>query len=207
MSEFDEKFCVRSRRGCAPGQCSGGYDNQSIREHLQVVPGPGGVEGRSVPNGARSCEHGGRDSDRNSELDGEDQHSDGEGRSRQQRSRFWDEAQAIHPPTSIVKAQKAWYVYLLTTGSRTYVGASVDPARRLRQHNREIKGGARATASEAPNWCIAATVHVGAKIKALSLEWHAKRAKGLKKRLELMQRLCAEGDYAMDRARLAIAAI
>jgi structure-specific endonuclease subunit SLX1 len=38
------------------------------------------------------------------------------------------------------------YVYLLvsTTGA-TYVGATVDLNRRLRQHNQEIKGGAHAT--------------------------------------------------------------
>jgi structure-specific endonuclease subunit SLX1 len=40
------------------------------------------------------------------------------------------------------------YVYLLiTTPSRdaTYVGATIDLERRLRQHNKEIKGGAHAT--------------------------------------------------------------
>jgi len=38
------------------------------------------------------------------------------------------------------------YVYLLeSTNGSTYVGATVDIDRRLRQHNKEIKGGATAT--------------------------------------------------------------
>ncbi len=38
------------------------------------------------------------------------------------------------------------YCYLLATESeKTYVGATVDIDRRLRQHNKEISGGARAT--------------------------------------------------------------
>ena len=38
------------------------------------------------------------------------------------------------------------YVYLLvSTNGNTYVGATVDLTRRLRQHNKEIKGGAHAT--------------------------------------------------------------
>jgi len=37
------------------------------------------------------------------------------------------------------------YVYLLYSDNSTYVGATVDLERRLRQHNKEIKGGAKAT--------------------------------------------------------------
>ena len=48
-------------------------------------------------------------------------------------------------------AAKLWCCYLLTPrhppkkGRVTYVGFTVDPARRLRQHNGEIKGGAMRT--------------------------------------------------------------
>lgn len=39
-----------------------------------------------------------------------------------------------------------FFVYLLeSTGNSTYIGATVDLDRRLRQHNKEIKGGAHAT--------------------------------------------------------------
>ena len=42
------------------------------------------------------------------------------------------------------------YVYLLLSSddSNTYIGATVDLERRLRQHNKEIKGGARATGAK-----------------------------------------------------------
>jgi structure-specific endonuclease subunit SLX1 len=42
-----------------------------------------------------------------------------------------------------------FYVYLLlsTNNRNTYVGATTDVNRRLRQHNSELKGGARATTS------------------------------------------------------------
>jgi len=41
------------------------------------------------------------------------------------------------------------YVYLLMSSSgSTYVGATVDLDRRLRQHNKEIKGGAHATGAK-----------------------------------------------------------
>lgn len=43
-------------------------------------------------------------------------------------------------------SNKEFFVYLLvSTKNATYVGATVDVERRLRQHNKEIKGGATAT--------------------------------------------------------------
>lgn len=39
-----------------------------------------------------------------------------------------------------------YHVYLLQSEKKTYIGMTDDPIRRLRQHNREICGGARATA-------------------------------------------------------------
>jgi predicted GIY-YIG superfamily endonuclease len=43
----------------------------------------------------------------------------------------------------------SYYVYLLlSSDNSTYVGATVDLERRLRQHNKEIKGGAYATSSK-----------------------------------------------------------
>ena len=54
------------------------------------------------------------------------------------------------------------YVYLLiSTNGNTYVGATVDLDRRLRQHNKEIKGGAHATGikvAQGESWTRAAHV-------------------------------------------------
>ena len=47
---------------------------------------------------------------------------------------------------------KPSYVYLLlSTNGNTYVGATMDLTRRLRQHNKEIKGGAYATGMKVDN--------------------------------------------------------
>ena len=47
-----------------------------------------------------------------------------------------------------------WSVYLLYNSGtgRTYIGATTDPARRLRQHRGELKGGAKATGKCWEDW-------------------------------------------------------
>ena len=56
----------------------------------------------------------------------------------------------------------SFFVYLLvSTKGNTYVGATVDLIRRLRQHNKEIKGGAHATGvkvAQGETWVRAAHV-------------------------------------------------
>jgi structure-specific endonuclease subunit SLX1 len=72
------------------------------------------------------------------------------------------------------------YVYLLvSTNGNTYVGATVDLNRRLRQHNKEIKGGAHATSikvEQGESWIRAAYVSGFPNWQsALQFEWRWKQ--------------------------------
>jgi len=71
------------------------------------------------------------------------------------------------------------FVYLLvSTNQNTYVGATIDLERRLRQHNKEIKGGAHATGikvAQGEIWTRAAHVSGFPDWKsALQFEWRWK---------------------------------
>uniref|UniRef100_A0A6C0ITX0 GIY-YIG domain-containing protein n=1 Tax=viral metagenome TaxID=1070528 RepID=A0A6C0ITX0_9ZZZZ len=75
---------------------------------------------------------------------------------------------------------KQFFVYLLqSTSGNTYVGATVDLNRRLRQHNKEIKGGAHATSikvQQGETWTR--VVHVAGFPdwpSALQFEWRWKQ--------------------------------
>jgi len=99
------------------------------------------------------------------------------------------------------------YVYLLvSTSGNTYVGATVDLNRRLRQHNKEIKGGAHATGvkvAQGESWTRA--LHVSGFPDwqaALQFEWrfkHLSRKYPLKMN-PLERRICALKDLlALER--------
>ena len=70
---------------------------------------------------------------------------------------------------------------------RTYIGSTNDFRRRIRQHNGEITGGAKATRGKGP-WSPVCIVKVTDETKTidhvfnLSLEWHMKHPMGYKVR-------------------------
>jgi predicted GIY-YIG superfamily endonuclease len=62
------------------------------------------------------------------------------------------ENMVIEPSEEAVKGSKWFCDLLVSEDGATYVGATVDPDRRLRQHNGLIKGGAKATARKPGAW-------------------------------------------------------
>ena len=81
----------------------------------------------------------------------------------------------------------AWFAYVLVSERtrRTYVGATTDVSRRARQHNGELRGGARATRAHRP-WTIARVLGPFAgRGDAVRAELAIKKARGLR-RLEVV---------------------
>lgn len=77
-----------------------------------------------------------------------------------------------------------WYCYILRNKleqfkHNTYNGSTNHPMRRLRQHNEEIKGGAKATHGKGGAWEICAMLSgFPDHINALSCEWRMKCPSG-----------------------------
>lgn len=95
-------------------------------------------------------------------------------------------------------------VYILTHSEhqKTYCGITNNLTRRLRQHNNEIKGGAKYTTINKHNgeWCVYLTIPNLTKSQALSLEWkiHHNRGKGktpIDRRIYVLKQL--EIDYVI----------
>lgn len=85
-----------------------------------------------------------------------------------------------------------YILYNISQPSRTYVGYTTNPSRRIRQHNGAISGGARATKGKG-EWAFLLLVtspcfntHTG-----LSFEWHLKRALRPEKANSAMKRVKA----------------
>jgi predicted GIY-YIG superfamily endonuclease len=91
---------------------------------------------------------------------------------------------------------RQWYFYILENNGCTYAGVSPEPYRRLRQHNQELKGGAKYTTSKPPGWrhiCIVEGFRT--KIEAMQFEWAVKHAPprnvgGITSRIRKMYTVC-----------------
>ena len=69
-----------------------------------------------------------------------------------------------------------YYVYWIAAGARNYIGATVSPERRLRQHNSELTGGAYRTHDKGP-WSYVCVVSGFRTWKeSLQFEWAFKFA-------------------------------
>jgi predicted GIY-YIG superfamily endonuclease len=70
-----------------------------------------------------------------------------------------------------------WVFYIIQNKNYTYAGVSPTPGKRLRQHNGEIKGGAKYTTSKGEGWeHICLVKGFNNKIEALQFEWAVKHA-------------------------------
>jgi len=72
--------------------------------------------------------------------------------------------------------EKTYYCYIITDGKRTYNGYTVNLSRRIRQHNGEIKGGAKATKCTQGVWSYIAvlTCPDWTAVRAMQHEWTIK---------------------------------
>ena len=87
------------------------------------------------------------------------------------------------------------------TKNKTYVGATNHFTRRIRQHNREIVGGAKSTAGH--KWHNIILVHgFNTRHDLLSFEWHFKHVvtvnkSGVKRRVEALKKLLSIDRWKM----------
>lgn len=79
--------------------------------------------------------------------------------------------------------KKKWVCYVLKSkvSEKTYVGSTNDIQKRIRQHNKEIKGGAKATKMGGPYKIILLITGFKNRSVACQYEWLLKHPEGKKK--------------------------
>ena len=90
----------------------------------------------------------------------------------------------------------------MSSGGGTYIGATVDVDRRLRQHKCELSGGAKATRTRVgagETWRRHCYVGPFNKHDALSFEWHWKHASKKQRGGALERRIAALNMLLVDR--------
>ena len=74
-----------------------------------------------------------------------------------------------------------WFVYVLVSTRRTYVGISTDCDRRLKQHNGSLRGGAKSTRAGRP-WRIGIVYGpYDSRSAASKIEYRIKKLRGRKR--------------------------
>jgi len=96
-----------------------------------------------------------------------------------------------------------WYCYLLKSDNKTYVGATIDPERRLQQHNGILSGGAKATRGHVwTRHCLVGIFEY--KHDALSFEWfwkhNSKKYKGtpIERRMKALESMIKDTELTVD---------
>jgi len=95
-----------------------------------------------------------------------------------------------------------YVVYIIANADnrRTYVGCTNNTVRRIRQHNQDLVGGARATKCSR-TWAYVAWIRgFGTRSDALSFEWHCKRQRGrgrtpICRRVDAVNALLSDGRW------------
>lgn len=102
---------------------------------------------------------------------------------------------------------ETYHCYVLRSLSHdnsTYIGMTNNPSKRLRQHNGEIVGGARATQSKRPYEMFCIISGFNKRTDALSYEWHFKhpigrkqspKYHGIKGRIESIKKVLEDKPY------------
>jgi predicted GIY-YIG superfamily endonuclease len=109
--------------------------------------------------------------------------------------------QGVQGEKDIINNTLVCYCIRNETKNRTYVGATNHFTRRIRQHNREIVGGAKATAGH--KWHNIILVHgFNTRHDLLSFEWHFKHVvtvnkNGVKRRVEALKKLLSIDRWKM----------